>query len=451
MPEFKYSDRQPYSEAELTMRGDSPTEEAEHSPQLGEPGTNFEADAIAGTTEPWQPASRFGRASVHLRRRACRASASAGADSRRSRRGLDRSRFLDFNDPAVDRPRSGTSTVVGPSFLGLGDPPAAPAEYAQETVEPAGSHWLVWFALAVVVVVAGLGLMEWRAQMAQSNTGPLEIIKAEINQLRHGRSAEATSAATSPSPNPSDTPNPTGSRHRREAPSHSPDSTSANAANSSATGTPANSTAPAVTTAVNGSTSTPSAVLQTAKPPAEAAPSATLQTGSAKPAATPKPSTPTLDADARAAKRPATQDSDASDEVVTRKTAPGVEEMTKAANASDATATAAWLWKATAKGNPDAPIRLADMYIKGDGVPRSCDQAVVLLKSAAAKQNARARNRLASMYATGNCVPRDRVQAYRWLSSALAADPNSEWAQQNRALIWRQMTAEEKAQAAQAQ
>jgi hypothetical protein len=121
--------------------------------------------------------------------------------------------------------------------------------------------------------------------------------------------------------------------------------------------------------------------------------------------------------------------------------------MTKAKNASDAAATAAWLWKATAKGNPDAPVQLADMYIDGQGVPRSCEQAMVLLKTAAEKDNARARNRLASMYATGSCVQRDRVQAYRWLSSALAANPHSDWAQQNRDLIWRQMTPDERAQA----
>ena len=80
---------------------------------------------------------------------------------------------------------------------------------------------------------------------------------------------------------------------------------------------------------------------------------------------------------------------------------PGADEMAKAKNASDSAAEAAWLWKATAKGNPDAPVQLADMYVKGDGVPRSCEQAVVLLKTAAEKENARARNRLAAMYAYG--------------------------------------------------
>jgi TPR repeat protein len=124
---------------------------------------------------------------------------------------------------------------------------------------------------------------------------------------------------------------------------------------------------------------------------------------------------------------------------------PGAEELAKADNASDSAAEAAWLWKATAKGNPTAPVRLAAMYVKGEGVPRSCEQAIVLLKTAAEKENAVARNQLASMYGSGVCVPRNRVEAYRWASSALAANPNSEWAQQRRDQLWQQMTPEERA------
>ena len=144
----------------------------------------------------------------------------------------------------------------------------------------------------------------------------------------------------------------------------------------------------------------------------------------------PKPSSPAADDDA---------------EVVVRKIIPGADELAKANNASDAAAEAAWLWKATAKGNPTAPVRLAAMYVKGEGVPRSCEQAIVLLKTAAEKENAVARNQLASMYGSGVCVQRNRVEAYRWASSALAANPDSEWAQQRRDQLWQQMTAEERA------
>ena len=116
-------------------------------------------------------------------------------------------------------------------------------------------------------------------------------------------------------------------------------------------------------------------------------------------------------------------------------------------DASDSAAAAAWLWKATSRGNPEAPVRLADMYIKGNGVPRSCEQAMVLLRSAATKENAPARNRLAALYANGTCVVRDRVKAYQLMSSALVADPSSEWAKDNREALWRQMTPEEQAEA----
>ena len=113
--------------------------------------------------------------------------------------------------------------------------------------------------------------------------------------------------------------------------------------------------------------------------------------------------------------------------------------------ASDPTAAAAWLWKSTSRGNSAAPVRLADMYIKGKGVPRSCEQALVLLRSAATKENAPARNRLAALYANGTCVARDRVRAYQLLASALEVDPGSEWAQQSRKDLWNEMTPEERA------
>ena len=102
---------------------------------------------------------------------------------------------------------------------------------------------------------------------------------------------------------------------------------------------------------------------------------------------------------------------------------------------------------AMGRGDADAFVNLANLYLEGREVSRSCDEAVRLLESAAAKPNARARNRLAAMYEIGTCVQRDRVQAYRWLSSALAADSNNSWAQQNRDATWRQMTSEERTMA----
>lgn len=99
---------------------------------------------------------------------------------------------------------------------------------------------------------------------------------------------------------------------------------------------------------------------------------------------------------------------------------------------------------AMGKGDADAPVSLANIYLEGKEVSRSCDKALRLLESAAVKPNVRARNRLAAMYEIGSCVQRDRVQAYRWLNSALAIDGNNSWAQQNRDQTWRQMTVEER-------
>ena len=102
---------------------------------------------------------------------------------------------------------------------------------------------------------------------------------------------------------------------------------------------------------------------------------------------------------------------------------------------------------AVGKGDVDAPVTLANLYLEGKGVSRSCDEALTLLQSAAAKANARARNRLAAMYEIGTCVQRDRVQAYRWLTSALAVDGKNLWAQQNLDQTWREMTSQERTMA----
>ena len=60
-----------------------------------------------------------------------------------------------------------------------------------------------------------------------------------------------------------------------------------------------------------------------------------------------------------------------------------------------------WLWKSIAKHNGDATLLLADLYLKGDGVSKNCDQARVLLDSAARKGIAGAGERLRNLQAFG--------------------------------------------------
>lgn len=62
---------------------------------------------------------------------------------------------------------------------------------------------------------------------------------------------------------------------------------------------------------------------------------------------------------------------------------------------------AQWLWKSIAKHNGPASVLLADLYLKGDGVAKNCDQARVLLDSAAMKGVPGAGTRLRNLQAFG--------------------------------------------------
>ena len=67
----------------------------------------------------------------------------------------------------------------------------------------------------------------------------------------------------------------------------------------------------------------------------------------------------------------------------------------------DTTEAAKWLWKSIAKHNGQATLLLADLYLKGNGVPKNCDQARILLDSAARKGVSGAGERLRNLPAFG--------------------------------------------------
>ena len=56
-----------------------------------------------------------------------------------------------------------------------------------------------------------------------------------------------------------------------------------------------------------------------------------------------------------------------------------------------------WLWKAVAKHNSDAVLLLSDLYARGDGVPRSCEQARILLVASVKKGSSAAAQKLRSI------------------------------------------------------
>lgn len=331
----------------------------------------------------------------------------------------ERSRFLEISDTQHAAHPQHTST--GTSFLGLEDsaPNPLPIDEAAPPVRRQSVLWW-WSLLALLAVFGGLGYLEGRAQVTHAFRGPVEIVRNQYNNLR-----QRFAQISAPPPAVAPETKATEEARKPEPPEQSP----ANAPPAAANPQPDGSAKPSSPAAEP--TNSPAQSQQT--PPQTASPSVastagteakteTAKAGPAKPieAPPPKPSS---------------------------KPQPGQQELNKAIDASDPTAAAAWLWKSTSRGNPEAPIRLADMYIKGKGVPKSCEQALVLLRSAAIKENAPARNRLAALYANGTCVVRDRVKAYQLMSSALVADPTSEWAQQNRDELWNQMTPTERAEA----
>jgi hypothetical protein len=69
--------------------------------------------------------------------------------------------------------------------------------------------------------------------------------------------------------------------------------------------------------------------------------------------------------------------------------------------ARDSAEAAKWLWKSIAKHNGPAMLALADLYLKGDGVSKNCDQARVLLDSAALRGMAGAGEKIRHLQAFG--------------------------------------------------
>jgi Sel1 repeat len=90
-----------------------------------------------------------------------------------------------------------------------------------------------------------------------------------------------------------------------------------------------------------------------------------------------------------------------------------------------------------------------ERYLYGRGVPRSCSQALVNFNAAAKQDNPKAMSHLGSLYATGQCVALNRAQAYQWFSRALAADRGNTYLEHNLNMLWRDMSATERAQATQ--
>lgn len=307
----------------------------------------------------------------------------------------ERPRFLDLlgdlPQPELGRDTPEAAVAAGSFSEASGSPVASKVSRAPVMgAKRLSRKQRVWIATAAVLVFVALAVVQWRNQFADNSKRLEQRFTDKILELAARDDADADKNQPAASADPVD---------RNPPPSQSQPS----------------SNPPQESAAANQGGQTPAPTSANAAGPANTA------TQGQPPKIVPdKPAPPRL-------------------------TSPGAQEMMRAEEAKTAAARSEWLWKATAKGNPDAPVQLADLYVAGNGVPRSCEQAIVLLKTAALGNNARACNRLASMYTTGTCVPRSQLEAYRWLSSALTADPNNQYAQHDRDTLLQQMTPEERA------
>lgn len=104
-------------------------------------------------------------------------------------------------------------------------------------------------------------------------------------------------------------------------------------------------------------------------------------------------------------------------------------------------ALAAVEWRGLAqRGDIDAQIALAGLFMQGLGVDRDPGRAVHWYRQAARQGAAVAQLNLGDLYARGLGVKRDLVRAYAWLE--LAARAGQIWARRRRDEIGRQLSAE---------
>jgi len=299
------------------------------------------------------------------------------------------------NFPAERPSRTGVS---GPSFLGLSDDTNPIYEEYEENVSE--SHLRRDVALVIFAVAVVLAAMQWRSirdyGLAYIHNGSMAVQQGTKEDVRSSPAVAADNTsrdlglkAASPK---------AGAPQAVES--------SPNAGHPLGVQQSATSQKPAQPDA------SPSSAASSEPPPAMSAPAAAdspatdasnqAPTNQAPTNAQPPP--PTTASNSPAEPRPQRDAPAPSVSRITR--APGADELNRAANASDAEARAAWLWRAVGKGNPQAPVELAKMYEQGNGVARSCDQARVLFRVAAAKGNEEARRNLQLIRIRGSCSSR---------------------------------------------
>ncbi len=291
--------------------------------------------------------------------------------------------FLGLEGATPRKPARSSNGISGPSFLGLETPPER-ASYLLEDEEPQ-SHWRGYLIALLIIAVAILAGLQWRAE-----------VKAQAYKI--GTILWARMHATPAQPNVNE----------KVAGGAAPDAAPPAMPQTPATPGPA----PAQT---NPSANSPSAPQPLANEPAS-------------PAA-PPPMTP--DGSKSGTAQTAEQQTSPARAKAAESAIPAASR--KPASAND-------------QQRGDALLLMAQRYLHGLGVPRDCEQGLVYLREAVRQPSAPARSQMGALYATGTCVPQNRVEAYRWFSSAMEVEPTNSWLGRERDTLYGEMTAAERQQ-----
>jgi len=319
--------------------------------------------------------------------------------------------------------------LTGPSFLGLSEDPGREADYLLDDDRPR-SHWRAWLMLFVVGALAALGYAQWRAnQRGTTLFAGLPAIQAPRPPKKVADTTPANPNATSAS-KPEMTVEPTNEKLKAET-------EAAKAANQQKD---------QQKKAEEAKANPPAAASKTAEESTQPE-AAQDQKGKNAELAANKSGSTDKTADTTADDENADEPS-AADASKAAKAEPELSEAPATANKRTANLTRSKETVSDVQDNADRDLLLRGRkYLYGQGVAKSCPQALTFIHAAANRGSAEARAQLAGMYATGNCAPFDRVLAYRWFSMALSSAPRNSLFQRNRDMLWREMSDQERQRA----
>ena len=332
--------------------------------------------------------------------------------------------------PAATSRSNESTSISGPSFLGLNDPApsrVSPARRATLSIDPTSAppasnlHYLLedeeehrgsglWkFALIFIALAlaVGFGYLRWKNQGLPWLNALTKKPVATEQQAPAGDSANSSANPTTPSStNPSITPEPQPAGQQPATASQTQSNPNGGTTASSQTGA-----APVTPVPVDNS-----------KPADNSSASAAPNKGSPPASANGSPDQSTADSE-KANTAPDTSD----------ETPPSAPAMPKAEPSPK-----------PRPSIPSDPVSEARKYLYGKGAPQDCDRGLHLLKPAANAGNPKAMIEMGALYSAGLCTPRDLPTAYRWFARALHKEPDNQSVQSDLQKLWGEMTQPER-------